>query len=129
MNLIRVFAVLVGLLVLTGVLAGTASATTVEDCQDQLSALRDSTEAAQSKFTNQKDFTGVLAKLDDAAVKLSEGKNADAVQKLTDFQNTLNALATAPKPKIDPAVALEPEQGLVAQAQGVIDCVNQLGTA
>lgn len=58
-------------------------------------------------------------------MKLAEGKNADAVEKLVDFQATLNALATAPKPKIDPAVA----QSLITEAQGVIDCINMIGSA
>lgn len=50
---------------------------------------------------------------------------ADAVQKLTDFQTTLNSLATAPKPKVDPATA----QTLSDEAQGVIGCINTIGTA
>jgi len=66
-----------------------------------------------------------VAKLDAASAKLAEGKNADAVQKLVDFQTTLNALATARQPKVDPAVA----QSLIAEAQGVIDCINTIGTA
>lgn len=67
----------------------------------------------------------MIAKLDTAATKLSEDKNADALQKLVDFQTTLNALATAAKPKVDPAVA----QALITEAQAVIDCINAVGTA
>jgi len=67
----------------------------------------------------------LVAKLDAAATKLSEGKDADAVQKLVDFQTTLNALATAAKPKVDPAVA----QALITEAQAVIDCINTIGPA
>jgi hypothetical protein len=48
---------------------------------------------------------GLVAKLDAASAKLAAGKNTDAVAKLVDFQTTLNALATAPKPKVDPVVA------------------------
>jgi FIMAH domain-containing protein len=80
---------------------------------------------AQTSFTNAKDFNGLLAKLDAASGKLAEGKNADAVQKLVDFQTTLNALATAPKPKVDPAVA----QSLTAEARVVIDCINTIDGA
>jgi hypothetical protein len=36
---------------------------------------------------------------------LTAGKNADAVAKLTGFQTSLSALATAPKPKVTPATA------------------------
>jgi hypothetical protein len=88
-------------------------------------ALRDNTLAAQESFTNQKDVGGLVAKLDAASAKLAAGKNTDAVAKLVDFQTTLNTLATAPKPKVDPAVA----QALSAEAQGVIVCINELGTA
>ena len=79
--------------------AAAASATTTQDCQAQLATLQSDTVAAQSSFTNQTSFTGEIAKLDAASTKLVEGKDADAVQKLTDFQSTLNSLATAPKPK------------------------------
>jgi hypothetical protein len=46
------------------------------------------------------------------------------VQKLGDFQATLNALATASKPKVATSTA----QTLDAEAQGVIDCINAIGT-
>jgi hypothetical protein len=87
--------------------------------------LRDNTLAAQASFTNQKDVGGLLAKLDAASAKLAAGKNTDAVAKLVDFQTTLNPLASAPKPKVDAAVA----QALSAEAQGVIGCINEIGTA
>jgi hypothetical protein len=120
-------ALLLASLLLVGAIAlpATASATTVDECQAQLTQLRADTVAAQSSFTNAKDFNGAIGKLDAAALKLSEGKNADAVLKLQDFQTLLNALATAPKPKLDPATA----QALIPEAQGVIDCINQIGTA
>ena len=101
---------------------GPATATTVGECQAKLATLRSDTVAAQSSFANQKDFVGLLGKLDAAATKLSQGKNADAIQKLTDFQTALNALASAAKPKVDPTVA----QALSTKAQGVIDCVNAI---
>jgi hypothetical protein len=68
---------------------------------------------------------GLVTKLDAASAKLAAGKNTDAVAKLVDFQTTLNTLATAPKPKVDPAV----EQALRGDAQRVIDCINEIGTA
>ena len=99
------------------------AATTVEQCQSELATLRADTVAAQSSFTSAKDFNGAVAKLDATSTKLAQGKNADAVQKLVDFQTLLNALATAPKPKLDPATA----QTLNAEAQGVIDSINAIG--
>jgi hypothetical protein len=125
MRVVRLLvAVLAATLAVGGVAVSTAAATTVEDCQSQLATLRADTVAAESSFTNEQSFTNAVAKLDDASAKLVEGKNADAVQKLVDYQTLLNALATAPKPKLDPATA----QALIAEAQGVIDCINAIGT-
>jgi len=117
--------VFVAALAFVGLGVSTAGATTtVEQCQSELATLRADTVAAQSSFTNAKDFNGAVAKLDVASTKLAQGKNADAVQKLVDFQTLLNALATAPKPKLDPATA----QALSTEAQGVIDCINSIGS-
>jgi hypothetical protein len=115
---------LAALLAFGAIAAAPASATTVGECQAKLATLTSDTVAAQSSFTNQKDVTGLLGKLDAAAAKLSQGKNADAIQKLVDFQTTLNALASAAKPKVDAGVA----QALSAEAQGVIDCISAIGT-
>lgn len=103
--------------------AVSASATTVEDSQSQLATLRSDTVAAQTLFTNQKDVDSEIGKLDEAATKLSEGSNADAVQKLGDYQSALTSLAIAAKAKVDPATA----QTLNAEAQGVIDSINAIG--
>ena len=108
--------------VVGGVAVSTASAQTTEDCQAQLTQLRADTIAASSSFTNAGDVTGLVAKLDAASAKLAEGKNADAVAKLVEFQTTLTALSTAAKPKVDPATA----DALIAEAQGVIDCINSI---
>jgi hypothetical protein len=124
LNIARLLIVLAAFLSFAVVGVSSASATTSDQCQAQLSDLRAKTVAAQGSFTNAKDFNGAVAKLDAASSKLSEGKNADAVQKLTDFQTQLNSLATAPKPKLDPGTA----QQLTAEAQGVIDCINAIGT-
>jgi hypothetical protein len=125
MKLVRLLvAALVATFAFVGLAVGTASATTVEDCQAQLATLRSDTVAAQTSFTNESDFTGEVAKLDAASTKLAEGKSTDAVEKLVDFQSTLNSLATASKPKVDATTA----QTLNAEAQGVIDCINAIGT-
>ena len=125
MKFARLLTVLAVVLAVGAAGASTASATTVDECQAQLAALRADTVAAEGSFTNTKDFNGAIAKLDAAATKLSAGKNADAVGKLTDFQSTLNALATAPKPKLDPAVA----QALSSDADAVVACIDAIGTA
>ena len=90
MKLSRLLVVLAALLSLQAVGAGAASASTVDECQSQLATLRADTVDARYSFTNTKDFNGAVVKLDEAAAKL------------TGFQRSLNALATAPKPKLDP---------------------------
>jgi hypothetical protein len=127
MRLVRLFAALVAALTFGGLaVAGTASAaTTVEDCQAQLATLSADTLAAETSFTNAKSVTSLTAKVDAASAKLAEGKNADAVQKLGDFQATLDSLATAAKPKVAASAA----QSLTAETQGVIDCINAIDVA
>ena len=124
MKLARLIAVLAAGLLFGGLAAGTASAATVENCQSQLATLRADTVAAESSFTNEVSFESAIAKVDAASTKLAEDKNADAVQKLVDYQAQLNTLATAPKPKLEPGTA----QALVAEAQGVIDCINSVAS-
>ena len=126
MRLVRLFAALVAALTFGGLAVGTAAgAATAEDCQAQLATLSADTLAAETSFTNAKSVTSLTSKVDAASVKLAEGKNADAVQKLVDFQTTLGSLATAAKPKVEFGTA----QTLTAEAQGVIDCINSIGTA
>ena len=125
MKLVRLLvAALVAALAFVGLAVSTAGATTAQDCQSQLATLRADTVAAESSFTNAKDATNEVAKLDAASSKLTEGKNADAVDKLVDFQSTLNALSTAAKPKVTASTA----QNLNAEAQSVIDCINAIDT-
>jgi hypothetical protein len=127
MRLVRLLvAVLAAALAFGGLAVTTASAaTSVEDCQTQLATLRADTVAAETSFTNRRSLDSEIGKLDTTSTKLAQGKNADAVQKLVDFQSALNSLATAPKPKVEPDTA----QSLIAEAQGAIDCINTIGTA
>src|SRR4051812_12432010 len=76
------------------------------------------------EFLGRRDPQRSATKLDVAALKLSQGKNADAAAKVADYQSLLTALSTAPKPKLDPSVA----DRLVAEAQGVVDCINAIDT-
>jgi hypothetical protein len=125
MKITRLLVVLAALLSLSAVGAGAASATTVDECQGQLMTLQQDTLAAHDSFTNGKDVDGLVAKVSAASEKLAAGKNTDAVAKLVDFQTTLNALATAPKSKVDPAAA----HALSAEAEGIVVCINESGTA
>jgi len=76
MNLTRLAVMFVGLLFLDGVLAGTASATTVVECRMQVANLRNGTVEAQRQSAQTKDQSGSVAKLDDISLMLAEGKNA-----------------------------------------------------
>ena len=126
MKLIRVVVVLVvvlaGLLFLTGVLAGSSSATmSPVECQASFLDLQHDTYAFRSSFTSKTDFTESYAKLFVVWPRLTGAiAPPDTLQILTDYQTDLNALAAASPPKIDPAVA----QRLAAGAQDVIDCLN-----
>ena len=96
---------------------------TVADCQAKIDNLISATKAAN--FTGQnaeKNQAGLVGKLTNASQKLEEGKNADAIQKLRDFQRTVTALEA--QGKIAPADA----QTLLAGAQDAIDCIQGLET-
>lgn len=121
MKLIRVVVVCAGLLLLNGVLAGTSSAISPVVCQTPLLDLQADTYDSRSSFTNETDLADSRAKLFIVWPRLTGAQAPpDTVPILTDFQTSLNALAAASPPKLDPVVA----QRLVARAQGVIDCVN-----
>ena len=85
MNLTRLIAMFAALLFLNGILAGTASATTVVECRTLIAQLRNATVQAQRQSAQIKDQSGSVAMLDDISAMLAEGKNADAIQKLSDF--------------------------------------------
>ena len=107
MNLTRLVVTFVGLVFLNGILAGTASATTVVECRSLIAQLRNATVEAQRQAAQTKDQSGSLAKLDDISVMLAQGKNAEAIQKLTDF-----------------VAQGHPSIGV----QDVIGCINEIGT-
>ncbi len=112
----------IALLALTAALAvpGTASATTIEDCQSQISALRTDT-AAVTTFANAKDQAGLLAKLDAASAALAAGKNAGAVNKLTDVRTKVQTLGATGK------LAAEDAARLDAAAAAAIGCIESIG--
>jgi hypothetical protein len=64
--------------------------------------------------------TGLVGKIDGATKALAAGKNADAVQKLTDYFTKVTTLQA--QGKIDPAEAAS----LIAGAQAATACINDL---
>jgi hypothetical protein len=103
--------------------ASPAQAETVRDCQAKIDVLRGQTENATFFGQNaERNRTGLVTKLDNASAKLAEGKNADAIQKLTNFRDTVAALNT--QGKINPDDA----NTLISGANGVIACITALET-
>src|ERR671914_509478 len=94
-------------LLMWGISASPAKAETVTDCQAKIDVLRGQTQNAT--FFGQyaeKNRTGLVTKLDNASAKLAEGKNADAIQKLTNFRDTVAALNAQGKINPDDANTL-----------------------
>ena len=103
--------------------ASPAQAETDGDCQDQIAALSLQTQSATFIGQNaEKNRTNLVAKLDDASQKLAEGKNADAIQKLTNFRDTVATLNTYGK--VDPDDA----NALISGANAAIDCITAVDT-
>jgi hypothetical protein len=91
----------------------------VDKCQAKIAALEDATTSASFSGQNaEKNRTGLLTKLDNASAKLAEGKNADAIQKLTNFRDTVAALNT--QGKINPDDA----NTLINGANDAIACIG-----
>lgn len=89
-------------------------------CDGLIITLRTDTVNATSLSDNNKG--ALLLKVDSAALKLSQGKFCDALQKLNDYKSSVLALQGAAKPKISPAEATT----LLADVQAAIDCVTVL---
>ena len=103
--------------------ASPAQAETLPECQAKIDVLRGQTLNATFFGQNaEKNRTGLLSKLDNASAKLVEGKNADAIQKLTNFRDTVAALNT--QGKINPDDA----NTLILGANDAIDCITALDT-
>ena len=81
-------------------LASPAHAATVEDCQVLIADLSVDTPAAASLGRN---GPGLVAKADAASAKLGENKVGDVLEKLRDYDSTLDGLFLASKPKVSAA--------------------------
>jgi hypothetical protein len=107
----------------------TAQAQTVDECQAEITQVRtlltDTTNPNYvDSFTNEKDRTGLVGKLDSASTKLSQGKTQDALNNLTSVRDKVGTLVVQGKlsqadadvllPEINEAIACV--EGLQAQA-------------
>jgi hypothetical protein len=122
--------VMLGIWVAALLLATAAPAraqSTVDACQAQLAAVLanlDAIDAAGGIGGNNSDRTdaSLSSKLTGAGIKLDEGKYADALAKLEDFQDAVIAMRDAAKPKLsDPDATL-----LLDGAAAAIACILQL---
>jgi hypothetical protein len=108
-------------LLMWGLSASPAQAETVTDCQAKIDVLTEQTENATFFGQNaEKNRRGLVTKLDVASAKLAEGKNADAIQKLTNFRDTVAALNTQGKIDSDDA------NTLIFGANDAIACITAL---
>src|SRR5919112_3799090 len=101
-----------------------AQAQALTDCEAEITQLKSLTENATFLGKNAaKTEEGLLLKLDNASAKLDEGKYQDAIDKLTDFKNTVIALDAGGK--IDPDNDINASD-LEAGADKAISCVQSL---
>jgi hypothetical protein len=106
-------------LLMWGLSASPAQADIVSECQANIDALKGQTENATFIGQNaEKNESALVTKLKNASAKLAEGKNADAIQKLTNFRDTVAALNT--QGKINPDDA----NTLIGGANNAIACIT-----
>ena len=115
----RSFIALLALLVAAVAFPVSAAAADTQACQAQISALADTTNAVAT-FVNPKDRAGLLGKLENASADLAAGKNAGAIQKLTDFRTKVQILGSNGKLGGEDAARLD------ADAAAVISCIQSI---
>jgi hypothetical protein len=98
-----------------------AAAQSVDECQAKIANLRILTQNATFGGQNgAKDQAGLLGKLDSASAKLAQGKNADAIQALTQFRDKVATLQSQGK------INTEDANALIAGANDAIACIESL---
>jgi hypothetical protein len=105
--------------------ASPAQAETVGECQTEIAQVRalltDTTNLNYvDSFTNEKDRTGLIGKLDSASSKLSQGKTQDALANLTSVRDKVSTLVA--QGKLDQADA----NVLLVEINEAIGCVEEL---
>lgn len=104
--------------------AGVASAASFGECQTLITALRSDTVAATFVGRNEtKDEAGLVAKLDGASAKLTQGKFCDAKQKVSQYKDKVNALCGEGKLVDNEDVTCA---GLIEDAGAVLTCIAGL---
>ena len=114
--------------VLMLVAAPAALATTVTEVQAMITSLKTKTETVViSGKSADKDRATLLAKLDEASLKVDQAKFCDAIAKLNDFKAKVNQLIAAGKINQDPALGTTGQE-LLNDADATIAALNELQT-
>lgn len=110
------------------VAAPLAHATTVKEVQAMIASLRTKTESVViTGKSADKDLNGLIGKLDEASLKVDQGKFCDAVAKLNDFKVRVNDLIAAGKINQDSSLGTTGQE-LLADADLTITALNELQT-
>ncbi len=110
------------------VAAPLAHATTVTEVQAMIGSLKTKTETVTvTGKSAEKDLNGLLGKLNEAALKVDQGKFCDAIVKLNDFKARVNALIAAGRINQDPTLGTTGQE-LLNDADATIAALNQLQT-
>jgi hypothetical protein len=109
------------------VAAPLAHATTVTEVQAMIASLKTKTTNViiTGKAAETKDRPGLLAKLDEASLKVNQAKFCDAIAKLNDFKTKVNQLIAAGKINQDPTAGTTGQE-LLTDADATIAAINEL---
>jgi len=119
----NIAALICGLALVAG-LTTAAYAQSISECQALITALRVNTEAASIEGKNaEKDFAGLVGKLNEAALKLDQAKFCDAIIKLNDYKARVQQLASAGR------LTFEAADQLTGGADKAITCIVNLTTS
>lgn len=105
-----------------------ALATTVTEVQAMITSLKTKSETVViSGKSADKDRATLLAKLNEASLKVDQAKFCDAIAKLNDFKVKINQLIAAGKINQDPAAGTTGQE-LLTDTDATIAALNELQT-
>jgi len=108
------------------VAAPLAQATTITEVQAMITTLKTKTTSVLiTGKSAEKDRAGLVAKLDEASLKVDQAKFCDAIAKLNDFKARVNQLIAAGKINQDPAAGTTGTE-LLNDADAIIAALNEL---
>jgi hypothetical protein len=108
------------------VAAPAALATTITEVQAMIASLKTKTETVAIAGKNaDKDRLNLLAKLNEASLKVDQAKFCDAIAKLNDYKKVVNHLITVGRLNQDPAVGTTGQE-LLNDADATIAALNEL---